>query len=301
MKVGFLVLARDKAKHVKACVESVFAQTYEDLDIWLSDQGSEDGTREVLASLASDYKGPHRVHLLDCPYTERKGMFGANLHLEWVHKNTDSDIMLMTAADDLTHPDRTKRVVEIFRETNASFVGTCMQFTSPDGVVKGLTAHPGKSGWITAREHLFSLVGSSSSTAWSRDLVEKYDPFEGIYGSDVTLPFYATLERGFYYLHEQLHAYIEHVDADNMGLEGVIRAYTEAGDNGKIAQVQETAIYQLTSTYSKMIQKHDELHPGRDGDEVKALYEKLMESTMKWVLQRDALTLHRIPPIGLKS
>lgn len=299
MKVGFLVLARDKAKHVKACVESVFAQTYQGLDIWLSDQGSADGTREVLASLASAYDGPHKVHLLDCPLTDRRGMYGANQHLEWVHANTDSDIMLMTAADDLTHPDRTKRVVEVFEETNASFVGTCMQFTTPDGVVKGLTAHPGESRFISGREHLFKLVGSSSSTAWARDLVEKYDPFEGIYGSDVTLPFYATLERGFYYLHEQLHAYIEHIDPENMGLEGVMRA--AEGDDKKIAQIQETALYQLTSTYSRMIQKHDELHPDRDGDEVKALWEKLMESSMKWVAQRDQLTLFRVPPIPLKS
>ncbi len=299
MKVSFLVPARDKARHVGNCVASVLAQTYPGLEIILSDQGSIDGTREAMASLVAGYKGPHRVRLVDCPDTEPRGMAGLNAHLRWLHGECDGDIVLMSAADDVAHPERTARTARMFEETGASFVGTQQQFCTPDGVVKGITAHPGHSGMVDARTHLFMLTGSSSSTAWARDLVDKYDPFEESTISDVALPYYACLERGFYFLAEQLHAYLEHADPNNTGLQGALRA--AVGDNAKTAQITEQGFFQLCHTYLAMVRRTQALWPERSDDAVRALHERFFDKAVEWTIVRGELTRMRTDPLALRA
>ncbi len=299
MKVSFLVPARDKAQHVKLCAESVLAQTYPGLEILLSDQGSTDGTREVMASLVAGYKGPHKVRLVDCPDSEPKGMAGLNAHLRWLHGQCQGDIVMMTAADDVCYPDRAKRTVETFAETNASFVGTQQVFCTPEGMEQGRTGWPSESGMVDARTHLFQLTGSSSSTAWARDLIDRYDPFEASTISDVALPYYGCLERGFFYLAEPLHCYIEHADLNNTGLQGALRA--AEGDASRTAQIMEQGFFQLCHTYHAMIQRLDFLWPQRQGDEVVALYERFMEKAQEWAITRGNLTANRVDPLPLKA
>lgn len=299
MKVSFLVPARDKVAHVGPCVRSVLAQTYPGLEILLSDQGSVDGTREVMASLVAGYKGPHKIRVVDCPDTECRGMAGLNAHLRWLHRECEGDIVLMTAADDVAHPERAQRTVDIFTATNASFVGTSQQFCTPDGTVKGITAWPSSSGMIDARTHLFKLTGSSSSTAWARDLVDKYDPFEQSAISDVAVPYYACLERGFYFLAEQLHAYIRHADPNNTGLEGALRA--AEGNHALTAQITEQGFFQLCHTYLSMLKRVEVLWPERKGDDVTALHERFFEKAVEWTMVRSELTGNRVPPLGLRS
>lgn len=299
MKASFLVPARDKVKHVKMCAESVLAQTYPGLEIILSDQGSTDGTREVLASLVSGYKGPHKVRLLDCPDTEPKGMAGMNAHINWLQGQCEGDIVMMTSADDVAHPDRAKRTIEAFAETNASFVATQQQFCDPDGTPRTVTAYPSESGWVDGRTHLYKLTGSSSSTAWARDLVDKYDPFPESEINDVVLPYYATLERGFYFIAEQLHAYLKHADPNNTGLEGALRA--AEGDDAKKAQIVEMCGFQLCFSYFSMIRRVEYLWPGRTEDGITALYERFFEKSQEWCIARGDLTRMRVSPTALRS
>lgn len=252
-----------------------------------------------MASLVAGYKGPHRVRLVDCPDTDPRGMAGLNAHLRWLHGQCEGDIVLMTAADDVAHPDRAARTVEMFRETGASFVGTQQQFCTPDGVPTGITAWPPESGMVDARTHLFKLTGSSSSTAWARDLVDKYDPFEQSTISDVALPYYAALERGFYFIAEQLHAYLRHADPNNTGLEGALRACE--GDIAMTAQIGEIGFFQLCHTYLSMLKRVQVLWPDRAGDEVTALHERYFEKAMEWTMVRGDMTANRVPPIALRS
>lgn len=298
MRAAFIVPARDKAAHVENCVRSVLAQTLPGLEIILSDQGSTDGTRAAMASLVADYDGPHEVRLVDCPATEYRGMAGLNAHLAWLHEQTDAEIVLMSAADDIAHPERAEKVLRAFEETGASFVGTCMEFMRPDGEVTGYTAHPEETGWVTARQHLFDKVGGSSSTAWRRSLVDKYRPFEGIACSDLTLPYYGSLEGGFWYIREPLHAYICHADANNTGLEGVIRA--AEGDDDRVLQLHELGHYHIATTYNTMLNRLNEVGGDYRDDDVGALIEKLLETACAWAATRDVATLRRLPPLPFK-
>jgi hypothetical protein len=86
MKAAYIINARDKAAHVERCVRSAFAQTGCELEIILSDQGSTDGTREILGALAAEYVGPAHRARARLPAHRRQARHGGrmNAHLAWV-------------------------------------------------------------------------------------------------------------------------------------------------------------------------------------------------------------------------
>ena len=221
MRYAYVMFARNKAPWVAETVRSMLAQTHP-VDIYLSDQGSTDGTLDVIRSTVDGYNGPHRIHLIECPETERHGRAGLIAHINWLQTVIDADYFITTAADDIDHRDRVKRTVETIAALPRVplFFGTCQYFTGPNLEYQGITAHPQESKWIDPIEHLRDLVGGSCSGAWSRRLLDTYGPMPDTALVDVYMPFCAALEDGFYFLHEPLHSYVWRPDPNNTGLMG---------------------------------------------------------------------------------
>lgn len=300
MRATWIIPCRNKHQHVERCVRSVFAQTHP-CEIILSNQGSMDGTREIIARLADEYTGPHTVRVLDCPHTDFKGMRGLNDHLNWVHDQIDTDIVLVTSADDYTRPERTARVVKVFEETNASWVGTTTEFVSEDGT--GDVAHTyfenRATRWIGLAEGIRFQIGSSGSNAWAFDLYKKYAPMTGIDSPDVLLPVMAMLERGMYFIDEPLQTYVSRADPENLGLEGQLRAATDSDDQMRLAEVNAYHNSHNWMVVRERIIRHghaDMMH----GDPLNALYDKIIGSVRGWCQTREALTLARVQPMGMR-
>ena len=296
MKVSCLVPVRNKAFFVGHTIKSTLDQTYP-CEILLSDQGSTDGSLDILKYHQSAYRGPHKVRLLQCPVTEPKGMSGFNAHIHWMMGQTDADLIIIVSADDLNHPDRVKRTVEEYQMHRPSFIGTKMQFLTPpaDGSLKmeveGITAFdPKGSRFITAREHIEQLVGGSVSTAWDREFYEKIGGLSRHMIPDVYLPFLATLDRGFYMIDEQLFAYIRHPGEGNTGIGGRMLAVEQ---DGEMLFLNELANYQIVSTYYEAgrvaVRTFPEAWEGSDASE--ALYQNIVHRTNDWVLCRDYMNV----------
>jgi glycosyltransferase involved in cell wall biosynthesis len=299
MKVSFIIPCRDKAKYVGDCVRSVLAQSYSPMEIVLSDQGSVDGSFEIMSKLAAEYKGPNTVRVLQCPDTEMKGMAGLNRHLNWLHTQITGDIVIMCSADDLNHPDRVKRTVEAFEKHNPSYVGTCVQYCDKDGKFTGeMTAVESGEGFIDPVVNIDKLIGSSASSAWARDLFEKYGPLERVEAQDITLPFLATLERGLYYVPEPLHAYFRRADVNNTGMEGVVRAAETEEDKHAAT---ETCNYHFTSIFMTLLRRCETGGINITQDLFNALVNKLLHAANIWTISRDNLTMLKIPPRAMRA
>lgn len=296
-KVSCFVPVRNKANFVGQTIDSVLKQTTDDVEVLLSDQGSTDNSLQVLKDIQTRYNGAKTVRVIECPRLEPKGLAGLNEHMDWMLTQTEAELIITVSADDLCHPQRVEKTRKAYEETNASFIGTKMQFIKPNGELDGVTAFDPKGNrFVTAREHIDQLVGGSVSTAWCRTFYEKVGGVHGPIIPDVFLPFLATLDRGFYIIDEQLFAYIRHPDHNNAGLGGQMLAADN--DNDKL-EINELANYQIISTLYQIGRVAVSLYPeewAKDQDTAQCLYDNIVHRTNDWVMCRDLMNQRKLRP-----
>jgi glycosyltransferase involved in cell wall biosynthesis len=104
--VSFFVLAYRQEHLVRATIEAAFAQTWQPLEILLSDDCSPDGTFRVMEEMAAAYQGPHRVILNRNP--RNLGIVG---HVDRVMELTRGELVVQNSGDDVSLPERTERLV----------------------------------------------------------------------------------------------------------------------------------------------------------------------------------------------
>lgn len=302
MKASYVVFARNKRKHLEACLQSAVAQSWSDLEIVFSDQGSTDGTRELMQEYADRYKGPAKIRVLDCPDRTPPGMSALNEHLNWIMTQLDTDVVLVSASDDVAHPNRTAKVMQAYEQHDPAMVLTAMQFDdvdNPAGRSIGNTAYERPEGFLTGAEIIENHIGGSASQSWRLDFFNKIGGCKGIQPQDVFYCFLAAQDKGVYWLPEQLYCYVMHADEHNTGLGGVQLAAQYAGDKDKSAQVVELMHYQITSSYCALVERAQELYPNmRDADRTR-LFHELLSRAYSWAKARDTLTYSNVPPLPM--
>lgn len=116
-RVSFVLIAYRQQAFVEAAVRAAFAQTYPNLEIVLSDDGSPDGTYAIMERLASTYRGPHRLIL-----NRTEGGKGTLAHVLDATAKSSGDLIVIGAGDDLSYPHRVSRLVEEWQRTGAQAV-----------------------------------------------------------------------------------------------------------------------------------------------------------------------------------
>ena len=98
--VSFFVTAYRQEQFVRAAIEGAFAQTWQPLEILLSDDCSPDGTLRVMQEMAAAYTGPHKVILNRNPKN-----LGIVPHVDRIMELTSGELMVQNAGDDVSVPD----------------------------------------------------------------------------------------------------------------------------------------------------------------------------------------------------
>lgn len=297
MKVCFAVPVRDKAKYLRRTVNAVLSQDCRPIEILLSDQGSRDGSWEILKDIKSRYDGPHKLRIVQCPTTEFPGMAGLNEHLNFIHNQTDADVFISSAADDVPNIARARKTIEAFEKFDPSMVITAMWFANPDGSYHGETGHPTEDGWVKVSEVYTHFVGGSTTQAWTRNFYEKIGGLQGVGSPDMVLPFLACIDKGAYYLNERLHTYCKVVDQNNTGLEGVYAAAKD--DNEKLA-IEELMHFQVLAgifTAGQKMQEANLITPEANA----ALVEQILDRSASWQNTRQKMTMLKVQPRMFKA
>ena len=113
MKVSYVIPAHNAAAWLHPAVNSVFAQTYKDIELVIVNDGSTDSTTKYLDWLHKEYPKTVIVHI-----PHNGGVSPArNLGIE----AASGEIIFALDADDLALPDRTKLAVARFKK-GARFV-----------------------------------------------------------------------------------------------------------------------------------------------------------------------------------
>lgn len=108
---------RNGMPYVEQSIRSIIAQSFTDFEFVIGDDGSTDGTTEVLHAFA---RHDERIRLL-----RRETGSGLAASANWVVAAARAPLVAVAHADDLSHPDRLARQVAVLRDIpTVDLVGT---------------------------------------------------------------------------------------------------------------------------------------------------------------------------------
>lgn len=104
--VTMVLFTYNQAAYIKEAVNSVLDQTYENLEIIISDDASTDDTVGVIRETLDCYQGSHVV-----VFNENKKNLGIGAHVNQAFQAATGELLILAAGDDISTPDRVSRTV----------------------------------------------------------------------------------------------------------------------------------------------------------------------------------------------
>ncbi|PLZ01478.1 glycosyl transferase family 2 [Burkholderia sp. WAC0059] len=204
--VSVLLIAYNQERVIADAVRSVLAQTWEPLEIIVSDDGSGDGTYAAIEAATRGYRGPHRLVVRRNEKNE-----GISAHLSRLAGMAYGELLFVAAGDDVSVPERCARVVEhwLARERRPDLIATDLADMDDAGDLHGriapdaLDEYRRFEDWATKRPY---LIGAAHT--WSRRLFERFGPMlPGTAAEDQIMTFRAIVSGGASSLREPLVRY----------------------------------------------------------------------------------------------
>lgn len=106
----------NQEKYVRESVRGVLAQTYEPLQIVISDDHSTDSTWEIVQEEVDAYRQSGGVHK-DIVLNRNSENLGIMRHFQFIATLCKGEIWVCNAGDDISMPNRVERIVDAWRGT----------------------------------------------------------------------------------------------------------------------------------------------------------------------------------------
>lgn len=188
-------------------VRSALIQTYQPLEIIVSDDASTDRTFEKARAVIDEYKGPHSV----IGSVNSRNM-GTNAHLNSAVRKAKGEFIVVAAGDDVSLPGRVEKLVKQW-QSGASGVFSNATIIDARGDTKNIFVRRGYRHMASWREMV--LAGTHGAwgctLSWEKRVFESFgDMPEDIMGEDAVIPFRCGLLSGLAYVDEPLVHYRDH-------------------------------------------------------------------------------------------
>ena len=128
--VTFALFAYNQERYVREAVEGAFAQTYEPLEIILSDDCSTDRTFAIMQDMADAYEGPHNVRAVRTPRN-----LGVTSHVLLRGKEASGELVVVAAGDDISTPERTAEHSRLYSDNDVLAVSGAFDLIDDQGVL----------------------------------------------------------------------------------------------------------------------------------------------------------------------
>ena len=128
--VTFALFAYNQEDYIEEAIEGAFAQTYEPLEIILSDDCSTDKTFKIISDIGKKYSGPHRVVAIRNDHN--LGVFN---HFWTRCKQAKGDFIVVAAADDVSHPRRVAEHIRHYRNKSTYAVTSAYDLIDNKGKI----------------------------------------------------------------------------------------------------------------------------------------------------------------------
>ena len=151
--VTFALFAYNQELFIREAVEGAFAQTYEPLEIILSDDCSTDSTFRIMQEMATSYKGGHTIIVRRSSVNR-----GLGLHIKDVADLASGEFIVVAAGDDISLPQRTLVLVELMRIEGTEFSDSNYNEMNESGVINRICVRPDYS-----NNYLWSIIDADKS------------------------------------------------------------------------------------------------------------------------------------------
>jgi glycosyltransferase involved in cell wall biosynthesis len=187
--VTFALFAYNQEHFIREAVEGAFAQTYEPLEIVLSDDHSGDRTFEIMQEMAAAYRGPHQVRVIRNPMN-----MGVIPHVLARGREAKGEIVVMAAGDDISEAHRVGALVKLSLADRRA-LGFCSKLQIIDRQGRPVANNVDRPLNIKTTDLYFKKLGyrpvQGAAAAYRRKVFEIPEPpFREIYAEDVLLSFY---------------------------------------------------------------------------------------------------------------
>lgn len=178
-KVSFYILAYNHQTMIREAIDGALNQTYQPLEIIISDDCSKDNTWQVIQDAVSDYQGPHSIV---ARRNERN--LGISQHINEVWKHCQGDWIVASAGDDISKPDRVERIMEaVVARPEIKLVQSWIDEVDAEGnwieVNRlGCDCNPGELKIYGLKERIAgtSYHAHGAAMAYSREVVDRFSP-----------------------------------------------------------------------------------------------------------------------------
>ena len=284
--VSFIVLAYQQERFIREAVRSALAQTYQPLEIVLSDDCSKDQTFAIMCEEAKAYRGPHAVVL-------RRGAANSGLasHINQAWEIARGEFVVVQAGDDSSLPERTAELVEAWQRSGSDLVYSEFTVMGADGepVTSHLKAVAAPRDVKDAIEDGW-CVASGCSCGYSRDLLSRFGPLDGrVVTEDVVFPFRALLGRGISFVDKPLVRYRVHGNSisNDMG-------FWLGPERAKMRTRRQKLAANRCAVSQEWLRAWD-----LSGRQEQALRNKLVALANHWQLETQCYQVSRLGAMGL--
>lgn len=201
-----LLMACNQQATVGAAIAGALAQTYQPLEIVVSDDASTDDTWRAIESAVAGYRGPHRLVLNRNPVN-----LGIGAHLNRMVGLSHGELLFVAAGDDISLPQRCARVVGAWlaADRRPDLIASQLIDLDDHGRAHGaivptdLSTYRDAADWLARPPH---VVGAAQ--AWTRRVFDRFGPLPaGTVAEDLLMVFRAIVGGGAVTLPEPLVQY----------------------------------------------------------------------------------------------
>lgn len=123
LELTVVLPVRNGREFIGAAIQSALAQSFQDFELWVLENGSDDGTADIVRSMVDP-----RIRLFEL------GPVGVQGALQYAIENSSTPWLARLDADDLMFPNRLERQIAFLRRNPATvFLGTAYAFLTPFG------------------------------------------------------------------------------------------------------------------------------------------------------------------------
>lgn len=204
--ITFALFAYKQESFIREAVEGAFSQTYEPLEIILSDDCSPDRTFAIMQEMVAAYQGPHKIFLNRTP-----GNMGLCGHYNQIIEKATGVYIVSAAGDDVSESNRVEVLWRGLLDTDPQLGcgHSNAQWIDPNGKVLGPFYHrikrPCFDKNLLPSEYRPNSVGCVQ--IWRRDLHKIFGPFRENVIEDQVIAFRANFAGTIRYIDEPLVRY----------------------------------------------------------------------------------------------